>query len=70
MKPMMTGIEGLNFAIPIDTLRHFLQNRDAYAFDPRNPNAGFRYLQPSMSRPHTEPSNRSLENQELHKKPE
>ena len=47
MKPMMTGIEGLNFAIPVSVLKTFLANRDAFAFDPRNPNAGFRYLQPS-----------------------
>lgn len=47
MKPMMTGIEGLNFAIPVSVLKTFIINRDAYAFDPRNPNAGFRYLQPS-----------------------
>ena len=54
MKPMMMGIEGLNFAIPTSTLKTFLQNRDAYAFDPRNPNAGFRYLQPSSSSPQPE----------------
>lgn len=47
MKPMMTGIEGLNFAIPTVVLKNFLRNRDAYAFDARNPNAGYRYLEPS-----------------------
>ncbi len=46
MKAMMTGIEGLSFAIPADVLKQFLRNHDAYAFDPRNPNAGFRYLTP------------------------
>jgi serine protease Do len=46
MKAMMTGIEGLNFAIPTTSLKNFLRNRDAYAFDARNPNAGFRYLEP------------------------
>lgn len=51
MKPMMTGIEGLNFAIPVDVLKTFLANRDAFAFDPRNPNAGFRYLEPSRFPP-------------------
>jgi serine protease Do len=46
MKAMMIGVEGLNFAIPVNTLRMFLRNRDAFAFDPRHPNAGFRYLEP------------------------
>ncbi len=46
MKAMQVGVEGLNFAIPIGVVRMFLRNRDAFAFDPRNPNAGFRYLSP------------------------
>jgi serine protease Do len=46
MKAMMAGIEGLNFAIPATVLKNFLRNRDAYAFDARNPNSGFRYLEP------------------------
>jgi serine protease Do len=46
MKAMMAGIEGLNFAIPAGVLKNFLRNRDAYAFDARNPNSGFRYLEP------------------------
>ena len=46
MKAMMAGIEGLNFAIPVGVLKNFLRNRDAYAFDARNPNSGFRYLEP------------------------
>jgi serine protease Do len=46
MKAMMAGIEGLNFAIPSAVLKNFLRNRDAFAFDARNPNAGFRYLEP------------------------
>lgn len=46
MKASLAGIEGLAFAIPSNVLKFFLQNRDAYAFDPRNPNAGFRYLSP------------------------
>ena len=40
------GFEGLGFSIAADTLRAFINNRDAFAFDPRNPNAGFRYLAP------------------------
>ncbi len=46
MKAMEVGVEGLNFAIPTDVLKNFLRNRDAFAFDPRNPNAGYRYLEP------------------------
>jgi serine protease Do len=46
MKAMMVGVEGVNFAIPAATLKSFLRNRDAFAFDPRNPNSGYRYLAP------------------------
>jgi serine protease Do len=46
MKAMMIGIEGLNFAVPSAVVKSFLLNRDAFAFDPRNPNAGYRYLEP------------------------
>lgn len=49
MKAMQVGIEGLNFAIPASVLKEFLRNRDAFAFDPRNPNAGYRYLAPPLS---------------------
>jgi serine protease Do len=41
------GLEGLAFAIPVGTVREFLDHREAFAFDPRNPNAGFRYFDPS-----------------------
>lgn len=37
--------EGLGFAIPIAYVKHFLDNRDAFAFDKNNPNTGFRYLE-------------------------
>lgn len=46
MKAMEVGVEGLNFAIPTGVLKNFLSHRDAFAFDPRNPNAGYRYLEP------------------------
>jgi len=48
MKAMQVGVEGLNFAIPASVLKEFLRNRDAFAFDPRNPNAGYRYLAPPL----------------------
>jgi serine protease Do len=41
-----SGAEGLGFSIPVRQLKTFLENRDAFAFDPRNPNAGFRYTVP------------------------
>jgi serine protease Do len=43
MKLMFT--EGLGFAIPIAYVKHFLDNRDAFAFDKTNPNSGVRYLE-------------------------
>lgn len=46
MKIVATGAEGLGFAIPSAELKSFLQNRDTYAFDPANPNSGFRYNRP------------------------
>jgi serine protease Do len=56
MKAMMVGVEGVSFAIPVDTLKEFLRDRDAYAFDPRSPNAGYRYLSPAeTSQPATTP---------------
>lgn len=38
--------EGLNFAIPVGDLEDFLRNREAFAFDPDNPNTGVLYLPP------------------------
>lgn len=46
MKIVAAGAEGLGFAIPGETLKSFLKNRDAFAYDPANPNAGFRYNRP------------------------
>ena len=40
-------LEGMSFAIPANVLKGFLENRDAFAFDPRNPNTGFRYNPPT-----------------------
>ncbi|MGQ0633536.1 MAG: S1C family serine protease [Planctomycetaceae bacterium] len=37
--------EGLGFAIPVAYVKHFLDNRDAFAFDKNNPNSGYRYLE-------------------------
>jgi serine protease Do len=37
---------GLGFAIPVDYVRQFLDNREAFAYDKDNPNTGYRYIQP------------------------
>ena len=42
--------EGIGFAIPVSYLKHFLANRDSFAFDKNNPNTGFRYLDPPRRR--------------------
>lgn len=54
MKIASIGIEGLNFAIPARVVKYFLDNTDAYAFDVKNPNAGFRYFQIPENTPNTQ----------------
>ncbi len=51
MKVAGVGVEGVGFAIPAGLLKLFLKNREAFAFDPRNANSGFRYLTPPTSLP-------------------
>jgi serine protease Do len=46
MKIVAPGAEGLGFSIPAAMLKVFLRNREAFAFDPANPNSGFRYNRP------------------------
>ncbi len=41
---------GLNFAIPVDVVRRFIETWDAFAYSKDNPNTGFRYLQPAGRR--------------------
>lgn len=38
--------EGLGFAIPIETVKNFLNHRDAFAYDNDNPSNPYRYLEP------------------------
>ena len=38
--------DNLGFAIPINSVKEFLQNREAFSFDKENPNTGYRYLDP------------------------
>ena len=42
--------EGLGFAIPVDYVKDFLRNRDAFAYRKDNPNTGYRYLKPPRRR--------------------
>jgi serine protease Do len=41
---------GLGFAIPVNYVKHFIENRDAFAYDKDNPNSGYKYLQPDRRR--------------------
>lgn len=41
---------GLGFAIPVNYVRHFIENREAFAYDKDNPNSGYKYLQPDKRR--------------------
>lgn len=38
--------DGIGFAIPVDGVKFFLKNRDAYAYDNDNPSNPYRYLEP------------------------
>ncbi|MEC9476335.1 MAG: S1C family serine protease [Planctomycetota bacterium] len=38
--------EGLNFAIPLDQVKFFIDRREAFLFDESQPNTGVRYLPP------------------------
>ncbi len=41
---------GLGFAIPVNYVKHFIDNYEAFAYDKDNPNTGYRYLQPDKRR--------------------
>ena len=56
LKIVASGAEGLGFAIPVDVVKDFLRNRDAYAFDPTNPNAGYRYFAPPTESAKSQPA--------------
>jgi serine protease Do len=38
---------GIGFAIPVDYVKHFIDNREAFAYDKDNANSGYRYIQPA-----------------------
>ncbi|MBN2316101.1 MAG: trypsin-like peptidase domain-containing protein [Sedimentisphaerales bacterium] len=46
---------GLGFAIPVNYVKHFIENRDAFVYDEDNPNSGYRYLQPDGRRNKAKP---------------
>jgi serine protease Do len=46
---------GLGFAIPVDYVKHFIENRDAFVYDEDNPNTGYKYLQPDRRRNKAKP---------------
>jgi len=46
---------GLGFAIPIDYVKHFIENREAFAYDKDNPNTGYKYIQPDRRRNKAKP---------------
>jgi len=46
---------GLGFAIPVNYVRHFLDNREAFAYDKDNPNTGYKYIQPDKRRNKSRP---------------
>lgn len=42
--------EGLGFAIPVNQVKEFLGNREAFAYNKDNPNTGYRYMDPPRRR--------------------
>ena len=53
---------GLGFAIPVNYVKHFIENREAFAYDKDNPNSGYRYLQPDRRRNKANPGFRKSTN--------
>jgi len=47
---------GLGFAIPVNYVKNFIENRDAFVYDKDNPNTGFRYLQPNKRKNPNKPN--------------
>ncbi|MHC4186571.1 MAG: S1C family serine protease [Planctomycetota bacterium] len=46
---------GLGFAIPINYVKDFMDNRESFIFDKDNPNTGYKYLQPDRRRDFSNP---------------
>lgn len=54
----LTFGEGLGFAIPVERVRYFLDQRDAFAYDNDNPSNAYRYLEPPRRLKQEEADNR------------
>lgn len=50
----LTFSEGLGFAIPVEAVKFFLNNRDAFAYDSDNPSNPYRYLEPPSRVKHSQ----------------
>jgi len=48
--------EGLGFAIPAESVRYFLDHRDAFAYSSDNPSNPYRYLEPPSRTKHKKPA--------------
>ena len=51
---------GLGFAIPVNYVKHFIDNYEAFAYDKDNPNTGYRYIQPDKRRNKDKPDLRRI----------
>jgi serine protease Do len=47
-----TAGEGLGFAIPVESVKYFLDHRDAFAYANDNPGTPYRYLEPPSRTQH------------------
>ena len=47
--------EGLGFAIPSESVKYFLEHRDAFAYSNDNPSNAYRYLEPPSRLKHATP---------------
>ncbi|OHB62283.1 MAG: hypothetical protein A2167_04280 [Planctomycetes bacterium RBG_13_46_10] len=47
---------GLGFAIPVDYVKHFIENRESFTYDKDNPNTGYKYIQPDRRRNKAKPT--------------
>ena len=47
---------GLGFAIPVNYVKNFIENRDAFLYDKDNPNTGYKYVQPDRRRNKEQPN--------------
>jgi serine protease Do len=50
----LTAGEGLGFAIPVESVKFFLDHRDAFAYSNENPATPYRYLEPPSRMRHTQ----------------